>query len=98
MRGNRNAHKRAVCVAFLTAVAALVLATPAWAPTYTSSGPITITGLAPLGAGSPYPSTIAVAGVTGTVTKVTVTFNDLAKPNVAVKDWDFLLVSPSGRR
>ncbi|HEY9402983.1 MAG TPA: proprotein convertase P-domain-containing protein [Pyrinomonadaceae bacterium] len=50
-------------------------------------------GVAPA---APYPSTIAVAGLTGTVTKVTVTLNNYshAFPN----DVDMLLVGPGGRK
>jgi hypothetical protein len=98
MGASRHACKRTIAVTFLGVLTALVAPTLAWAPTFTSSGPpIVITGIAPLSAGAPYPSTIAVSGVTGTVTKVTVTFNDLDKPTISVRDWDFLLVSPIGK-
>ncbi|MDX6271235.1 MAG: hypothetical protein QOD28_2458 [Acidobacteriota bacterium] len=50
-------------------------------------------GIAP---SSPYPSTIAVAGLVGTVTKVTVTLTNFAHtfPN----DTDMLLVGPGGQK
>src|SRR4051812_29686061 len=43
---------------------------------------------------TPYPSTIAVSGLSGTVTKVTVTLTDLNHP--FPDDIDILLVGPTG--
>jgi hypothetical protein len=93
------AHRPARYVALLAVVLLLVLAGAARAATtFTSAGPITLTGFAGLGSTSvPYPSTIAVAGLTGTVTKVVVTLTGMTKP-VAVRDLDFLLVSPLGEK
>ena len=48
------------------------------------------------GASTPYASTINVAGMSGVVTKVTVTINGLAHTNP--DDFDILLSSPDGRR
>src|SRR5689334_24815951 len=45
---------------------------------------------------SPYPSTIAVAGMTGVVTRVTVTLLGLTHP--FPDDLDLLLVSPTGQK
>ncbi|MBC7930729.1 MAG: proprotein convertase P-domain-containing protein [Rubrivivax sp.] len=66
---------------------------------FSNPAPITILdtprvgGIAP---SSPYPSTIAVSGLTGTVSKVTVTLNGYGHsfPN----DVDVLLVGPGGQR
>ena len=45
--------------------------------------------------GSPYPSTIAVAGMVGTVTSVSVTLNGFTAPRPS--NLDFLLVGPGGQ-
>jgi subtilisin-like proprotein convertase family protein len=52
-----------------------------------------VSGIAP---GSPYPSTIAVAGLVGTVSKVTVTITNFA--HVFPNDTDMLLVGPGGQK
>jgi hypothetical protein len=95
----RRSRKRASFVAFLSVVLLLVAggAAGAGTTTFTNPAPVSITGLAGLSNGSPYPSTITVSGVAGTATKVTVTLSLLDKPGVAVKDLDFLLVSPAGK-
>ncbi|CAN5575234.1 hypothetical protein BH18ACI3_BH18ACI3_03610 [soil metagenome] len=66
-------------------------ATPA--VVFSNTAPITINDL---DTASPYPSTIAVAGLTGTVTKVTVTLNGLA--HTFPDDVGVLVVSPSGAK
>src|SRR5262249_24816124 len=48
------------------------------------------------GAAAPYPSTIAVAGLTGRVTKVTVTLSNLSHSYLS--DLDILLVGPGGQQ
>ncbi len=48
------------------------------------------------GPANPYPSTIAVAGLTGVVTKVTVTLTNLH--HVQPDDMDILLVGPAGQK
>lgn len=66
---------------------------------FSNTGAITILdtprigGIAP---SSPYPSTINVAGVTGTVSKVTVMLEDLS--HTFPSDIDILLVGPGGQR
>ncbi|MFO1487033.1 MAG: Calx-beta domain-containing protein [Verrucomicrobiota bacterium] len=63
------------------------------AGSFTNAGAISI----PLqGAASPYPSTINVSGVGGSLTKATVTLNKLTHTSGA--DIDALLVSPTGQK
>jgi subtilisin-like proprotein convertase family protein len=64
---------------------------------FTNNTPITInTNPQPPTLASPYPSSIAVSGMTGTTTKVTVTLNNLS--HTRVSDLDMLLVSPTGQK
>lgn len=78
-----------------SAVATLIVAPPP--PTielsYPNPNPIQIRDEAPAW---PYPSTISLSNVVGTVTKVTVTFSNLAHPYPA--DLDCLLVGPQGQK
>jgi hypothetical protein len=73
--------------------------TPATAcPTFTSTVPIIIPAGAPgttTGPASPYPSTVNVAFLGGTVTKLTVTLNNLS--HTFPGDLDILLVGPGGQ-
>jgi len=62
--------------------------------TATNPGAIQIPGFGTVGPASPYPSTISISGVTGTVSKVTVTVAGLTHSYPA--DVDILLVAPSG--
>ena len=59
--------------------------------TVSSSGTITIPST---GAAAPYPSTIAVSGIVGTVASVTVTLTGIT--HTYPDDLDFLLVGPTG--
>lgn len=59
--------------------------------TFTSSGGVTVTGAT----GNPYPLPINVSGLTGVVSKVTVTLNDIN--HSYVDDLDILLVAPDGK-
>ncbi|MDB6024302.1 MAG: hypothetical protein JWM68_525 [Verrucomicrobiales bacterium] len=61
--------------------------------TFSNSGVILITAV---GAASPYPVNIAVAGVTGSVSKVTVIVSNLS--HAFPEDVDMLLVSPTGQK
>jgi len=96
----KHTYKGFALVALLTVVSLLVIAGPASADTATFSTliPISINGYSnpSFGATTPYPSTIAVSGMTGTITKVTVGLSGLTKTGSAMKDLDFLLVSPTG--
>lgn len=65
-------------------------------PTFCNDGNLrTQTGTVPVSA-IPYPQTVSVSGLTGTVSKVTVTLNGLSHPSP--DDLDFLLVSPDGKK
>jgi len=48
-----------------------------------------------LGSATPYPSNILVSGLTGTITKVTVTLSGFS--HTAPDDVDVLLVGPAGK-
>ena len=69
-------------------------ATPSPCGVNTFSNPAAIT-IPDSGPGTPYPSNIPVAGLTGTVTKVTVRLNNLTHTFPA--DIDILLVGPGGQ-
>ncbi len=78
----------------------------AWSPSVEAQAPcVTLTNPTPIlipagapgvtvGPASPYPSTINVAGLAGTVTRVTVTLNGLS--HTFPDDLDILLVGPGG--
>jgi subtilisin-like proprotein convertase family protein len=68
-----------------------VVAPAVSAATFSNPGPITINDNA---AATPYPSTIAVSGLTGTVSDVNVTLTGLQ--HTAVQDIGVALVAPSG--
>ena len=99
----RGRVPRLVTVAALTvASAGLALTTGAPAAadgptTFSNAGPIAIPATGSpdqTGQANPYPSSITVAGMTGPVTKVTVSFNNLT--HNALNDVDALLVAPTG--
>jgi subtilisin-like proprotein convertase family protein len=73
--------------------------TPCGSATFSNSGLITVpatgTGATTGAPANPYPSNIAVAGLGGTVTKVTATLNNLA--STFPDDFDVLLVGPGGQ-
>jgi subtilisin-like proprotein convertase family protein len=72
----------------------LMLAVTVWAVVFTNPAPITIGEVAGSSPSSPYPSNINVSGMTGTVTNVTVTLNNIN--HTFVPDYDILLVAPTG--
>ena len=62
---------------------------------FTNDAPLTLPGTNTIGTASRYPSTIAVSGATGVVTRVTVTLDGLSHTNP--DDLDVLLVGPGGQ-
>ncbi|MBZ2197323.1 Ig-like domain repeat protein [Occultella gossypii] len=84
----------------LTTVGAISLAAPARADgptTFTSMGPISIPGAGSpdqFGPADPYPSNIAVSGLAGAVSNVSVALTGLS--HLFVNDVDMLLVAPTG--
>ena len=91
LRLSERAGKIACTLALLLSVA-LLGASVAQAQVFNSETAITIVDNAPA---NPYPSTINVSEVTGTISKVTVQLNGLL--HASPDDIDMLLVSPSGR-
>ena len=108
VRALRPERHRSLASAWLRAVLALTLMaawTSAAAPAAHADGPTTFSNTASIaipatgsanqtGPASPYPSTIGVSGMTGTVTAVTVTFHGLT--HSTLNDVDALVVAPSG--
>lgn len=78
-----------VAVTFTVAIGAA----PAMAATFSNTGAITIPSA---GQSTPYPSTIAVSGLSGNTTDVNVTLNGLS--HTWPDDLDILVVSPTGQR
>jgi subtilisin-like proprotein convertase family protein len=62
--------------------------------TFTNSSGIPVPGTGTSGPGNPYPSNITVAGLTGTISKVTVTLKNIT--HTFPDDLDVLLVGPTG--
>jgi uncharacterized protein YkwD len=77
--------------AWVTALSLLALAQSATAQTQTFSGgsPVTFSGMS----GSPYPSTLDVSGMGGTISDVNVTLTGVT---LTATNMDLLLVSPNG--
>ena len=70
------------------------LTTPTFGVVFSNPAVITINDATTIGIGNAYPSTISVAGMTGTVTSVTVTLNNLT--STFLDDTDILLAAPNG--
>ena len=84
--------------AYVVGVLAVALcAAPAGAQTFSGSNPasITINNPGTAGPAGPYPSTINVAGLSGTITAVTVTLTGIS--HTFPDDVDMLLVGPGGQ-
>lgn len=87
------APARRPALALAAAVAGtLALALPAGAATYPGPGPITIPDAGP---GTPYPSTLTLSGVPGTVTNVEVTLTGLT--HTYASDLVIILQGPQGQ-
>lgn len=90
----------------LAALAALLLVSmlmllPATRPalasqTFSNTTPIQFNGTGAAGEASPYPSTISVSGLNGSITRVTVTLTSFT--NSVPDNVDILLVGPDGKR
>lgn len=85
-------------LAALISLFLLAAAAPATADTFTSAGGVTINDApnsATAGSGNPYPSTISVTGLSGNVTKVTVTLHGVY--HTFPDDMEVLLLGPNGQ-
>ena len=78
----------------ITLVIILIVMANVKSQTFTSSGAITINNGANVAA-SPYPSTINISGLSGSITKLTVTVSGFN--NLTPRDVDMLLVGPGGQ-
>ncbi|HET9648625.1 MAG TPA: Ig-like domain-containing protein, partial [Microlunatus sp.] len=99
----RQRRALALLTAFLLAGVWVVLTSPGSAradgpSTFSNTTSISIPSVRtepyPPGPASPYPSEITVAGMTGAVSKVTVTFHNLTHPTA--NDIDAMVVAPTG--
>ncbi len=84
-----------LCMAlFMAAISGVLLVQPAFAATntFSNTGSITIPNT---GAANPYPSTISVSGIPGTITDVNVTIRGIS--HTYAGDIDILLVGPNGQ-
>ncbi|MEO7509000.1 MAG: hypothetical protein ABIZ95_17270, partial [Pyrinomonadaceae bacterium] len=83
---------------FLTSLLVLTLvlslATPVWAVVFTNPAAITLPDATTIGSANLYPSGVAVSGMTGTITTVTMTLNNIT--HTFPDDLDMLLVGPTG--
>jgi subtilisin-like proprotein convertase family protein len=79
----------------LAVAALLAWATTAQAQVFTNPAPIKIPATGTSGVSAPYPSAIAVSGLTGAVTNVTATITGFS--HTFPRDVDVLLVGPSGQ-
>ena len=94
--GYSDCGMRQRCVSPLIAVLSVLLfAAPAGAATFSNPAGIAIPASGTQGNAAPYPSTIAVSGLTGTVRKATVTLKGFAH-QCSIDD-DMLLVGPQGQ-
>ncbi len=95
---NTKTHRRGLVSRPLASSLALLLTmamtVPVWAVVFTNPAAITINDPIAIGVGSSYPSNIAVSGMMGTVTSVTVTILNIS--STFPPDADLLLVGPGG--
>jgi len=92
----RSTTRRRLVLSLLAAILALALLAPAaGAQTFSNQTLIKIPATGTSGIANPYPSSINVTGLTGTVTNVVVTINGLT--HTWPSDVDLLLVGPNGQ-
>ncbi len=96
-RGSINSFLHLFCplIGFIMALLAGLLPGLVKAQTFATSTSIAIPATETNGPGSPYPSTITVSGLTGSITKVTVTLKGYN--HTFPDDVDVLLVGPTGQ-
>jgi hypothetical protein len=95
---HRSRRRRGIGLLLAAAGSSLTLAASAHAVTFSNAGNITINDASPTevpGHSTPYPADIAVAGVTGTVTKVTATLHSFS--HECPSDVDMALQGPGGQ-
>jgi subtilisin-like proprotein convertase family protein len=93
-----HGRRLGIFAGLLTLLVLAIVAAPASAATFSSTTVFTVPAGAPTttqGPASPYPSTIAVSGLTGAVTDVQVTLTNVT--HTFPGDLDILLVGPSGQ-
>ena len=100
LTGNGAIHRSVWLLLAVFAVMGVCLAAPALAgaATFSNSGTITINDTAATCVGAeatPYPSTISVSGLSGTITDVNVTLTGFS--HTAPSDVALLLVGPQGQ-
>ncbi len=87
--------RRLILLSVISVLASLAVTAPASAASFFSNPtPIAIPGSGDIGNASPYPSEIAVSGLTGPITSVAVTLHRFG--HGVPSNADILLVSPSG--
>jgi subtilisin-like proprotein convertase family protein len=74
--------------------AILSLAIQSWAVVFSNPASITVNDATTIGIGNPYSSDIAVSGLTGNITSVTVSFTNVN--HTFTDDFDILLAGPTG--
>jgi Ca2+-binding RTX toxin-like protein len=96
MAGVRRSLRGLTGALGLAVISAMILAPSAGAVVFTNATPITIPNInvPPNNIGNPYPSTIAVSGISHPVTKVTVTLNGVGGSE---SNMDVLLVAPGSQ-
>jgi Ca2+-binding RTX toxin-like protein len=93
--GHMKRFSGRVLAAAIGALAVLALGATAQAATFSNPAPITIPATGTEGVAAPYPSDIAVSGLSGTVTDVNVTVSGFSHSLTA--DVGLLLVGPGGQ-
>lgn len=90
----KKQHRRNFLSIFVSSLLIMALVTPAFAVVFTNPASITVNDAVAIGTASPYSSNIAVSGMTGTITNITVSLNNIN--STFPDDFDVLLVGPTG--